>query len=146
MVHLKRFNGWLNTANKLCVTGHIVLPLGSTQWYSTWKVSQLLKSLPSLRFIAPKYLFGYKNGSKKEWTECSKVIDLAVPLLFPKNRDKNFPIFSTAVQWHTDLLPVSGQALWLLGSSKKNSPSSIIQPMFRAFFMDLGFPSNVRKK
>jgi hypothetical protein len=125
--------------------GHIELPAVSTRWRSTWKVSRLPILPICLKYTGPKSPFGCNIGGEKEWTEFSKDIDLGVPLPSPKANVKDFQIFSTAAPWHMDLLPASGQALWLRGSSKKNSPSPIIPPMFRAFCMDLGSPYSVRR-
>lgn len=142
----KRYDTWLHSAKKHYAMGHIVLPAVSTRLHSTWKANQPQKLPTYLRFTVPKSRFGYKTGNKKEWTEFSKAIDLGVLLPSLRASNKNFPIFSTAAPFHTDLLPAFGQAPWSPGSLKKNSPSPIILPMYRAFFMGLGSPSSVQGK
>ncbi len=97
-------------------------------------------------FIDQRSPFGYKTGKKRERMEYLKDIDPVVPLVSPRARNGSCRRFSTVVPWLMDSLPVSGQALWLPELSKKNSLLPIIPPMFRGFFMGLGFPYNAQRK
>src|SRR3972149_949011 len=136
----------LSSADKPFGTEHIALPLGSTQWSSTWRAKQPRRLQPFSRFTVPRSPSGCAIGNSTEWTERWRDIDLVAHRPCPIVRSKNLPTSWTAGLWRMDSPRAYGRVLWSQELLKMNFLSLTIRLMSPASFTRLDSPSSAPRR
>src|SRR3990172_8633933 len=136
----------LSSADKPFGTEHIALPLGSTQWSSTWRAKQPLRLQPFSRFTVPRSPSGCAIGNSTEWTERWRDIDLVAHRPCPIVRSKNLPTSWIAGLWRMDSPRAYGRALWSQELLKRSFLSLTIRLMSPASFTRLDSPSSAPRR
>ena len=146
MEQQKRFNNWLDSANKLSGMALTEWPADSMPWLSTSKGERLLTLLMPLKFTGPKFASGCAIGKTEAWKESWKGIGPAGQQSCPNANGENLPISWRAVRSPTVLPRVFGLAPWWSESLSKNFLFLIMPLMYRASFTICDFPSSAPRK